>query len=124
MDFEFFLPMRIDKFEARLTELMTPAYWEETDPEIGAVEGEEQPEEFNWSSAEVFRIVYLYAMTEEEAAKVREVVTGATMRQQFDETVWIIVNEESPAFFNGARSAEETVRVMQNRVQRYLDEQG
>ena len=40
-----------------------------------------------------------------------------------DEIVTYIVAEEVSAFLRGIRSAEDTARVIQNRIQRYVDEQ-
>ena len=40
-----------------------------------------------------------------------------------DDVVWTIVEEETEGFWNGSKSAEEVARVIDNRVQLYLDEQ-
>lgn len=41
----------------------------------------------------------------------------------FDDVVWNIVEEETESFWNGTKSAEEVARVIDNKVQLYLDEQ-
>lgn len=114
-------PLRIDKFEARIAECMTPVLWEETNPEWNAVEGEEMPIQIGMGDLDVF---YMYAMTESEAARVREIIRSADMSVHFDETISMIVMEDTLAFFNGIRTAEETARIIQNRVQTYLNERG
>lgn len=40
-----------------------------------------------------------------------------------NDVVWTIIEEETESFWNGAKSAEEVARVIDNRVQLYLDEQ-
>jgi hypothetical protein len=114
----FGMPIRIDKYENRITELMTPVLWEETIPIIGAVAGEVMPRELLISGEKI----YIYAMTQEEAATVRAIIDSAGMRRRFNNEVWMIVREDSQAFFAGLRTAADTARIMQNRVQTYLDE--
>jgi multiple sugar transport system substrate-binding protein len=121
VDTEFWLTLNIESFEARITELMTPDYWEETNPEIGAVEGEERPIEFGWPG--LSQRFYMYAMTEDEADAVRDIVQSASISFQQHWIIMDIILEDSYAFFNGARSAEDTARIIQNRVQTYLNEQ-
>jgi len=104
-DFTYFY-LRIDKFEELITELMTPII----------VDGEEQLQ----PSLDIEHS--FFAMTEEDAAEIREIVTSASIRHQFDDIVWTIVQEDVQPFFAGIRSAEEAARIIQNRVQRYLDE--
>lgn len=40
-----------------------------------------------------------------------------------DDVVWTIVAEETEDFWSGRKSAEEVAKVIDNRVQLYLDEQ-
>lgn len=40
-----------------------------------------------------------------------------------DDVVWSIVEEETESFWDGKKSAEETAKIIDNRVQLYLDEQ-
>jgi len=103
---QYSFPLRIDMFEEQIIELMTPII----------VDGVEQPRLSGYSSHG------FYVMTEEEASEIREIITSASIRRQFNDTIWTIIQEDVQPFFAGARSAEETARVIQNRVQRYLDE--
>jgi len=115
------LPLRIDRFDARIIELMTPVLWEETNPEWGAVEGEEMPVRIDMGSGLEF---IMLAMREDEAAKIREIVESADMIIHYDETISMIVREETLSFFAGDRTAEDTARIIQNRIQTYLSERG
>jgi hypothetical protein len=103
------LPLRIDRFEERITDMMTPRL----------VGGVEQPTTA-WLGRHT--IVELYAMTEAEAADIRALVHSADLPFHYDGMVQEILMEESQLFFDGQRTAAETARVIQNRVQKYLDE--
>jgi len=114
------IPIRIDRYEERIAELMTP----------NIVDGVEVPvviDEFQWelNAALTFMDIDIFAMTEEEAAAVRDIIDNVSLTyQESDGIISSIFNEETSAFFNGTRTAEETARILQNRVQRVLDERG
>lgn len=114
----FGIPLHIDKYEERITELMTPILWEITIPAIGAVAGETIPRELMVDG----ETIYINAMTVEEAAAVRAIIDSVTMRRRFNNEIWMIVREDSQAFFAGIRTAADTARIMQSRVQTYLAE--
>jgi len=101
------LPLRIDKFDAHITAMMTPRI----------AGGEEQP-----IQAWHYPNLNLYAMTEEEAAILREIIDTADLRLQYDHTIGAIIQEVLDDFFNGLRTAEDTARIIQNRVQTVLNE--
>ena len=106
------LPLRIDIFEKQITEAMTPRIT------AGIEESITVWLEHNYQ-------VQINAMTEDEAAALRTLVHSAVnARFHYDETVHAILTEESQMFFNGRRTAEVTARIIQNRVQAYLDERG
>jgi len=122
MDFiEGLLPLNIAVFDARIIELMTPEFWDETIPEIGAVMGEERPREARMFGG--LEPIYVYAMTENHATDIRDIVYNASILFGGDLTAWMILQEEFQAFCNGHRSAAEAARIIQNRVQTYLNEQ-
>lgn len=66
--------------------------------------------------------IKIHAMTEEEADEFRDLVDNAELFYRYNDTVKDIVTEEAQYYFSGARSAEETVAVIQNRVKLYLEE--
>jgi hypothetical protein len=103
------LPLRVDQFEEQIADMMTPRI-------VGGVEQSITA----WFGRHTR--VELYAMTEEEAADIRALIHSADLSFRFDETVHMILMEESELFFDGQRTAEETARVIQSRVQAYLDE--
>lgn len=61
-------------------------------------------------------------VTDEEVAKVDELLNSVTQVMRYDTKVSEIVEEESSAFFSGQKSAEEAAKLIQNRVQTYLSE--
>ena len=60
---------------------------------------------------------------EQDIARFREMVTSTTRVARLDRPVWDIVSEEAEVFFRGDRTAEETARIIQNRVQTFVHEQ-
>jgi hypothetical protein len=104
------LPLRIDRFEERIADMMTPRIVGGVEQSITAWPGRHTQ-------------VELYAMTEAEAADIRTLVYNANFPFHYDQTVFTILMEESRLFFDRQRSAEATASVIQNRVQAYLDEQ-
>ena len=118
---EWEFPLRIDKYEAQIAEAMTPMFWEEEDEWREGEVGEERPRLSVW--LEDFTID-VFAMTEEEAAGLRAIIEDASLITRSDEGVWEIVQEELLAFFAGDRSAADTARILQNRIQTFLNERG
>lgn len=68
-------------------------------------------------------MVSLYAMTAAEANSLRTIVESANRMGRFDETVMDMVTEELLPFLAGDRSAADTARILQNRIQTYMNEQ-
>jgi len=64
------------------------------------------------------------AITEAEREKTRAVIEAASGFGSYEDTIQNIVLEEAQAYYAGAKSAEETARVIQSRVGLYLAEQG
>ena len=101
-------PLRIDIFDDQIAMLMTP----------NIIDNEEHPIRMHWGG-EAHKI---YAMTEEGAATIRTIIDEATLFSTYDNTVSIILDEEIQPFFTGVRTAADTARIIQNRVQTYLNE--
>lgn len=64
-----------------------------------------------------------YAATQEDTDMLQKLVEGAAYLSGGRGTVDEIVDEEIFSFLNGDKTAEETVRVIQNRVELYVGEQ-
>jgi len=107
-------PLRIDLYDTTIADAMTPRM--ETDDDGNIVE---VPHAEFWIGGSTLS---LFAMTPEEAQSLRALVDSAQSGGQFDHALWYIVSEELPQFFAGSRSAEDTARIIQNRVERFLSE--
>jgi ABC-type glycerol-3-phosphate transport system substrate-binding protein len=60
---------------------------------------------------------------EKSAAQFRSLLENVQVSSKVDEAVYDIVSEEAAAYFAGARTAAETAKLIQNRVNIYLSEQ-
>jgi len=113
------LSIRIDKYEEHIAELMTPKIVDGVEiPSSATIWGMDASDYFGMD-------IEVYAMTEEEAAAVREIIDNASLVVDGNnEVIQQIFNEATIPFFKGIRNAAETAQIIQNRVQRYLDERG
>ena len=108
------LPLRIDLFDAMILEVSTP---------VLQVNAEGQEVEVPRGSKRTGDVaVDIYAMTEAEERGFRAIVEGAGLRIRNDTTVTEMVFEEIAPFFAGDRSAAETARILQSRVQIFMSE--
>lgn len=90
------------------------------DPETG----EEGNADVYWLGGDFDNIIELEPFTDEEAEKYDALVMAALKNpMKYDNNVDKILNEELDACFEGERSAEETAKIIQNRVSIYLSEQ-
>lgn len=63
-------------------------------------------------------------VTEEDIKVCKELINSADIIVREDSSVLSIIEEEAAAYFAGDKTAEETAKIIQNRVQTYLSEQG
>ena len=81
--------------------------------------GEETKKQFYTSEGAFY---YHYA-TQEEIDEVLRIIDHASLHKSFDDEIINIINEEAESYFTGIKPVEEVERIIQNRVQLYLDEQ-
>ena len=62
-------------------------------------------------------------LTEEQAAKVDELVAQTTKKYNFDQSIIDIVKEQAAAFFAGQKTAAEAARLVQSKANIYVNEQ-
>jgi len=113
---EWSIPLRIDKFEEMMAEEMTQQTWTDID-------GSEVPMSHGSAWLGDGQSIEFYAMTEEQVRGFRAIVESASLLGRFDETIHEIVQEELLPFLAGDRSARDTARILQNRIQTFLSEQ-
>lgn len=75
----------------------------------------ELPNEINW--------YFCYPFTEEEEELLGTLINGATVRDQRINAVRTIVSQELGGYFADQKTLDQTIDVIQNRVQLYLNEQ-
>jgi hypothetical protein len=64
-----------------------------------------------------------FAMTQNEADDLRQIVESAIpQRRRIEDELWNHLEDDLNAFFAGIRTAHDTARIIQNRVQTYLNE--
>ncbi len=116
------LPIRKDVYEEQLQEDMTPDY--ETDENGDQVLDENgEPIEISTSSYGWEDITFdLYAVTQEEADEVMDLIERIDGRSVYDENIMTIVEEETGAYFAGQKNVDEVADIIQSRVKTYVSE--
>lgn len=64
----------------------------------------------------------LYSVSEEDAAAIRETINRISCAADYDEEIMNIIEEESGAYFAGQKSVDEVVKIIQGKVQLYVNE--
>ena len=67
--------------------------------------------------------VDIYALSQEQADQILDVISKTTRLSVYDEAIMDIVNDEAAPFFAGQATAEETASAVQSRVKLYVAEQ-
>lgn len=101
-------------FEKEWNEAKTPKYEEDENGELEEV----LVSQFFYQGD----MVPLYVMLEENAEHIHEVIESALPVSKDAQTIQNIIFEESSAYFYEQKTLEETVDIIQNRCQLYLDE--
>lgn len=66
--------------------------------------------------------VIIEPLTQEELAKIVEFITSVNKTAMFDYEIFMIIEEEVDAYYTGQKSAEEVAKIIQSRVQIFVDE--
>lgn len=118
------LPVNRKLFDEMKKEAMTPDYM--TDEE-GNVVLDENGEKIEFSHMSMSfgdgNTIEIYAMTQEEADQLEKLIQNTTKTIERDDQVTQLVAEEAQAYFNGQKSAEEVARLIQSKVNIYVNEQ-
>ncbi len=81
---------------------------------------EEEYEEPRWN--QFGKEIKLGLNTDEDNQRVYDLINSAVGTMENDYYVYGIITDESTAYFSGQKPAEEVAKIIQNRVQNYLDE--
>ncbi len=120
----FGYPSNRKAFDKELQEAMTPQY--RTDAEGNYLldeEGNKIEEDMGGIGFGDGQIVYFYALTQEQADKLLEVIESTTKVEDYNTSIFDIVSEQSAAFFAGQKSAEEVAKLVQSKANIFVNEQ-
>ena len=78
---------------------------------------------YSYGTSNSDEMIDVYAMTQAEYDKIMEVINSTTRVMTYDQEVLDIIKDETSAFFEGQKSAEETAKMIQSRVGLYVGEQ-
>ena len=113
----FGFPTNKTVFLEKAEEVMTPEY--ETDSDGNSTEIPKGTTSFDDGTT-----IELYALTQDEVDQIIELVdTASFLSADIDRNLGMIVYESAANFFAGVNTAEDTARIIQNRVSIYLSEQ-
>ncbi len=115
-EYMYQFPTNRKAFEELKRQAMTDETWTDENGEV-----HKQPKNVIWYSDE--EQVEIYAMTQEEMDAFDEFFSRIKTVGSYDQQIFDIINEQAEAFFDGARSAEETARMIQSRTSLYIAEQ-
>lgn len=118
------LPVNKNVFNKRLEKAMTPEY--EKDAEGNFVldeDGNKIPISQGGIDFGDGTVHEIYAVTQEQADRLMEVINSTTKVANYNSSVFSIVSEEAQAFFAGQKSAEEVARLIQSKANIYVNEQ-
>lgn len=111
-----YFPARMDALQHSAELAMQPGtqHWRSgyTLPDPNNLENDVQPSDY-----------FKQAISQQDADKIWEILLSLDTLGTSDEAVINILAEEAEAFYNGQRSAEDAAKIIQDRVQTYLDEQ-
>ena len=86
-------------------------------------EGEEfNIDEQEWLQDEIANGGVFGHMSEEDEAELRAILESVTLTTEYDQEIMALIREDASAYFAGAKSLEETVKVIQSRVSIYVAE--
>lgn len=90
-------------------------YWEDEN-------GEKQYYDYTtWLGGEE---IILDPFTEEKVNEIFDYVSSVTQTYSYDQDLVDIINEEAASFFEGDKTVDEVAKIIQGRIQIYVDEQG
>ena len=105
-----YYPTRISAYDALNKDYIAPIY---TTDENG--------NQIEISKGSIDYVEY-YAGTEEEIARLTDIINSCDRADRYDKQIWSIVEEEAAAYFEGQKSLEDVAEIIQSRVKLYVDE--
>ena len=118
------LPASKNAFDTKLREAMTMEYRKNANGEFVLDENGEKIPEAKMTYGDSFGNTYdIYAITQDQADKLKELIETTTRTLTTDESILSIVEEQAEAFFSGQKTAEEVCRLIKSKANIYVNEQ-
>lgn len=111
---DFGFPVMKSALEKQFEEDMTEEYYEDVDGT------KKRSEKTSWGYDNFS--VRIYAAKDYEVETIRKLIESTDRMYQYDEKMMEIITEETSAYFEGQKTAEETADIIQNRIQVYVNE--
>ncbi len=120
--FQWGLPISRTIYEEQMKEAMTPNYLLDETGEI-VLDEEGCPIEvsnysYSWGDFEMD----IYAVSEDEAAKMMDTINRIDGAYSYNEQLMAIIEEESAPYFAGQKTVDEVADIIQNRIRLYVNE--
>lgn len=119
------LSSRIDVFEEKAKEATTIQYQKDAEGNnILDDKGEPIPVvRYSMWNQHTNKAEEIYALTDEQVQQIRELIETTTKMADYDDSIIKIVTEQAAPFFEGQKSAEEVAKLVQSKVNIYVNEQ-
>ena len=117
------IPSNRNAFNKQLKEIMTPTYLKDGNGNFVLDENGEKIEESRGGWTDENGEHNIYAMTQEQADELLNVIETCTKVANYDSSIYDIVNEQAQAFFANQKSVDEVTRLIQSKANIYVNEQ-
>ena len=118
------IPSNRNVFDKQLKDFMTPRYVKDADGNYKLDENGEKIQESRggWVD-ETGEEHHIYAMTQEQADDIINVIETCTKVASYETSIFDIVNEQAQAYFADQRSLDEVAHLIQSKANIYVNEQ-
>ena len=119
----YYLPTNQKTFEKQLEKAMEVEYEKDANGNYLLDENGERIPVSRGSVFDGMETYDIYATTPRQAQMLREVIASATKMMDYDMSIINIVKEEAAAYFAGQKTAQEVCKLIQSKVNIYINEQ-
>lgn len=118
-----YLPTNQKTFEKQLEKAMEVEYEKDANGNYRLDENGERIPVSRGSVYDGMETYDIYATTPRQAQMLRDVIASATKMMDYDTSIINIVKEEAAAYFAGQKTAQEVCKLIQSKVNIYINEQ-
>ena len=118
-----YLPTNQKTFEKQLEKAMKVEYEKDANGNYLLDENGERIPVSRGSVYDGMETYNIYATTPRQAQMLRDVIASATKMMDYDTSIINIVKEEAAAYFAGQKTAQEVCKLIQSKVNIYINEQ-